>query len=117
MELYSTDDSARFIFVLDEWDYIFHQDFISDDEKRKYLSFLRNLLKDRPYVLLAYMTGILPIAKYSSGSELNMFSEFTLASEEWFSEYFGFTEREVDRFTEMIGYDKSEKNIIAKWRN
>ena len=46
MELYSTDDSARFIFVLDEWDYIFHQDFISDDEKRKYLSFLRNLLKD-----------------------------------------------------------------------
>lgn len=95
MELYSTDDSARFIFVLDEWDYIFHQDFISDDEKRKYLSFLRNLLKDRPYVLLAYMTGILPIAKYSSGSELNMFSEFTLASEERFSEYFGFTEREV----------------------
>ena len=83
----------------------------------KYLSFLRNLLKDRPYVLLAYMIGILPIAKYSSDSELNMFSEFTLASEEWFSEYFGFTEREVDRFTEMIGYDKSEKNIIAKWRN
>nr|WP_269477505.1 hypothetical protein [Hominibacterium faecale] len=26
-----------------------------------------------PYVELAYMTGLLPIAKYSSGSELNMF--------------------------------------------
>lgn len=66
------------------------------DLKKEYLMFLRNLLKDRPYVRLAYMTGILPIAKYSSGSELNMFSEFTMASEERFSEYFGFTDQEVD---------------------
>lgn len=47
-------------------------------------------------MLLAYMTGILPIAKYSSGSELNMFVEYTMATEERFSEYFGFTEKEVD---------------------
>ena len=47
--------------------------------------FLRNLLKDRPYVLLAYTTGILPIAKYSSGSELNMFMKYTMISEEKFS--------------------------------
>ena len=75
LELYAQDDTAQFIFVLDEWDFIFHQDFITEKDKREYLLFLRNLLKDRPYVLLAYMTGILPIAKYSSGSELNMFSE------------------------------------------
>lgn len=100
LELYAADDTARFIFVLDEWDYIFHQDFTDDNDKRAYLSFLRDLLKDRPYVLLAYMTGILPIAKYSSGSELNMFSEFTLAAEERFSEYFGFTESEVDMLFE-----------------
>lgn len=96
MELYAEDDTARFVFVLDEWDFIFHQSFIKEKDKRDYLTFLRNLLKDRPYVRLAYMTGILPIAKYSSGSELNMFSEFTMASEERFSEYFGFTEEEVD---------------------
>ena len=42
------------------------------------------------------MTGILPIAKYSSGSELNMFSEYTMATEERFSRHFGFTEDEVD---------------------
>ena len=42
------------------------------------------------------MTGILPIAKYSSGSELNMFLEYTMASEEKFNEYFGFTESEID---------------------
>lgn len=89
---------ARFIFVLDEWDFIFHQNFITEQDKKEYLMFLRNLLKDRPYVRLAYMTGILPIAKYSSGSELNMFSEFTMASEERFSEYFGFTDQEVDAF-------------------
>ena len=63
-----------------------------------YLTFLRSLLKDRPYVKFAYMTGILPIAKYSSGSELNMFAEYTMVSEERFSEFFGFTEHEVDEF-------------------
>lgn len=96
LDVYTADETARFIFVLDEWDFIFHQSFISENDKTQYLAFLRELLKDKPYVLLAYMTGILPIAKYSSGSELNMFSEFTMVSEERFSEYFGFTEKEVD---------------------
>lgn len=86
----------RFVFVLDEWDYLFHQDFMTETDRKRYLSFLRNLLKDRPYVCLAYMTGILPIAKYSSGSELNMFWEYTMISEERFSDSFGFTEKEVD---------------------
>ncbi len=97
LNIYNTENEWQVIFVLDEWDFIFHQSFVSENDKREYLLFLRNLLKDRPYVLLAYMTGILPIAKYSSGSELNMFSEFTMASEQRFSEYFGFTEQEVDQ--------------------
>lgn len=86
----------KFIFVLDEWDFILHQKFVTEEDKAAYLLFLRNLLKDRPYVSLAYMTGILPIAKYSSGSELNMFAEFTMTTEQRFSEYFGFTDKEVD---------------------
>ena len=84
------------MFVLDEWDFLFHQPFATEEEKKAYLMFLRSLLKDRPYVLLAYMTGILPIAKYSSGSELNMFTEFTMAGTQAFSEYFGFTQEEVN---------------------
>lgn len=107
LNICSADDTARFIFVLDEWDFIFHQPFATEENKREYLLFLRNLLKDRPYVLLAYMTGILPIAKYSSGSELNMFSEFTMVSEERFSEFFGFTEKEVDVLYER--YTKREE--------
>lgn len=89
-------DGEKFVFVLDEWDFIFHQDFATIEDKKAYTKFLSVLLKDQPYVELAYMTGILPIAKYSSGSELNMFYEYTMASEEKFSRYFGFTENEVD---------------------
>lgn len=89
-------DSKQFIFVFDEWDFIFHRDFITEKNKKEYIDFLSNLLKDKMYVALAYMTGILPIAKYSSGSELNMFAEYTMASEEMYSDSFGFTELEVD---------------------
>lgn len=86
----------QFIFILDEWDVVFGLNFISDDDREQYLLFLKVLLRDRSYVAFAYMTGIMPIAKYSSGTELNNFLEYTMASEEKFSKYFGFTEPEVD---------------------
>lgn len=88
--------NERFLFVFDEWDAVFHMPFVTENEKKSYLLFLKGLLKDKPYVSLAYMTGILPIAKYSSGSELNMFIEYTMASETKFGEDFGFSEAEVD---------------------
>ena len=71
--IYELEEEIKFIFVLDEWDYIFHKDFVTDKDKEEYLGVFSNLLKYQPYVELAYMTGILPIGKYSSGSELNMF--------------------------------------------
>lgn len=86
----------KFVFILDEWDAIFHMPFIKEKDKESYLRFLKGLLKGKAYVSFAYMTGILPIAKYSSGSELNMFVEFTMATTPAFSSYFGFTETEVD---------------------
>lgn len=76
----------------------------------EYIDFLSNLLKDQPYVDLTYMTGILPIAKYSSGSELNMFLEYTMASEEMFGNAFGFTEAEVDLlFDRFLANQKNPK--------
>ena len=108
----------KFIFVLDEWDFIFHRDFINDIDKEKYVAFLSNLLKDRPYVVLSYMTGILPIAKYSSGSELNMFAEFTMVNSPMFGEYFGFTDDEVDdlyrRYIVECDRQHKEKNVTRK---
>ena len=108
----------KFIFVLDEWDFIFHRDFINEIDKEKYVAFLSNLLKDRPYVVLSYMTGILPIAKYSSGSELNMFAEFTMVNSPMFGEYFGFIDDEVDdlyrRYIVECDRQHKEKSVTRK---
>lgn len=57
------------------------------------------------------MTGILPIAKYSSGSELNMFWEYTMASEAKYNEYFGFTDSEVDHLYEKYTRNTREIHI------
>lgn len=89
------DSGDSFIFIIDEWDTVFYKDFVSDADKNAYLSFLKNLLKDQPYVELAYMTGVLPIAKYSSGSELNMFKEYNFMNDHIYDVYFGFREDEV----------------------
>lgn len=88
--------NEKFIFVMDEWDAVFHMSFITQTDRRAYLLFLRSLLKSKVYVELAYMTGILPIAKYSDGSELNMFTEYNMATAWRFSEFFGFSDDEVD---------------------
>lgn len=102
---------TKFIFVFDEWDFIFHRDFVTNKDKEAYIDFLSNLLKDQPYVEFVYMTGILPIAKYSSGSELNMFYEYTIAAEERYSEYFGFTDAEVDRLFDKYKRLTENRNI------
>ena len=86
--------NEKFIFIFDEWDYIFNSNLF-EEHQNDFLEFLRNLLKDQPYVALAYMTGVLPIKKYSSGSALNMFDEFTFLKDRQYAEFFGFTEEEV----------------------
>jgi hypothetical protein len=84
---------------MDEWDAVFHMPFITGEGQEQYLLFLKALLKSKAYVELAYMTGILPIAKYSGGSELNMFLEYNIATKKRFSEYFGFLDQEVDQLS------------------
>ena len=89
----------QFIFIIDEWDYIFSHGLFCEHHS-DFLEFLRNLLKDRAYVALTYMTGVLPIKKYSTGSALNMFKEYTMLKDPFFEEYFGFTEKEVEALCE-----------------
>ncbi|MCD7737320.1 MAG: ATP-binding protein [Lachnospiraceae bacterium] len=101
----------KFIFVLDEWDAIFHKRFINESDREAYLNFLACLIKDQPYVSLTYMTGILPIAKYSSGSSINNFDEYTMVADDLFSEYFGFTDDEVDDLFQI--YLKRTKNPVV----
>ena len=95
-KLYST-AKTRFIFIIDEWDCIFREKKNSYGAQTKYLDFLRDLLKDKAYVALAYMTGILPIKKYGSHSALNMFNEYSMTEPEPLEEYVGFTETEAKK--------------------
>ncbi len=97
MKICVHENGKRFLFIIDEWDTIFHLSWVTKEDREAYLLFLRSLLKGRAYVELAYMTGVLPIVKYSDGSELNMFVEYQMTTMEKYSEYFGFTEQEVDR--------------------
>lgn len=85
----------RFIFLVDEWDCVMRERQESEVLQKQYLDFLRNLLKDQPYVALAYMTGILPVKKYGLHSALNMFTEYSMTDQDVFEEYTGFTEAEV----------------------
>ena len=116
--IYEMED-VSFIFVMDEWDFIFHREFVTEGDKQEYIQFLNSLLKDQPYVRLVYMTGILPIAKYSSGSELNMFLEYTMTSEVRYNEYFGFTEDEVDdlyrRYLEIEKVPRVSREGLRQW--
>ena len=95
MEDVYVEASARFIFIIDEWDCIFREYKQDKEAQKQYLDFLRNLLKDKPYVELAYMTGILPIKKYGTHSALNMFEEISMIDPGLLSEFMGFTETEV----------------------
>ena len=84
------DAGDSFLFLLEEWDSIFYKDFMTERDKAAYLEFLKGLLKDQPYVDLVYMTGVLPIAKYTSSSALNMFDEYNCMNDTVFDAYFGF---------------------------
>lgn len=104
----------RFLFIMDEWDALFHMSFATPVDRESYLLFLKSLLKDKPYAELAYMTGILPIAKYSDGSELNMFLEYHMATSERFSDYFGFLESEVDLLYSIYRKTANDIKITRK---
>ena len=94
-KLYSKTGES-FIFIIDEWDCILREKQYTPEDHRKYLDFIRNLLKDRVYVSLAYMTGILPVKKYGTHSALNMFDEYSMTDPGDYAEYIGFTEQEVE---------------------
>ena len=110
-KLYSKQKES-FVFIIDEWDCILRDRRYSENNQKKYLDFIRNLLKDKVYVALAYMTGILPIKKYGTHSALNMFAEYSMTSPKMFAEYIGFTEEEVKGLCEKYHVDY---NTMESW--
>ena len=101
-----------FVVIIDEWDCIFRE--FKEDKKAQenYLDFLRDLLKDKGYLHLVYMTGILPIKKYGTHSALNMFSEFSMTNPRQLAEYVGFTESEVKELCEQYHMNLDE---VKEW--
>ena len=88
-------EKKGFIFIIDEWDCIFREAPEDKQAQKAYLDFLRDLLKDRTYVKLAYMTGILPVKKYGTHSALNIFDEFSMTEPKGLAKYIGFSEADV----------------------
>ena len=76
------------------------------------LDFLRNLIKDKAYIHLAYMTGILPIRKYGTHSALNMFDEFSMLDPGRLASYVGFAEEEIQKLCERYQMDMTHKTVI-----
>ena len=96
------------VFIIDEWDCIFREHKTEKIAQNVYLDFLRALLKDKRYVALTYMTGILPIKKYGTHSALNMFSEFSMIDSSILSEFVGFTQNEVKVLCDKYRMDYEE---------
>ena len=101
-EIYNR-EKARFVIVIDEWDCIFREYREDADGQRLYLDFLRDWLKDKSYIALAYITGILPIKKYGQHSALNMFGEYSMLQPQQLAEYVGFMDEEVRELCEKHG--------------
>ena len=110
-EIYAQ-NGGQFVFIIDEWDCIFRIRKSDLNAQQEYLDFLRDVLKDQPYVVLAYMTGILPIKKYGEHSALNMFDEYSMTNAEPIEEFTGFTEDEVREICQNYDMDFDE---TKKW--
>lgn len=103
-----------FVVLIDEWDCIFREYKENKEEQRRYLDLLRDVLKDKPYIALAYMTGILPIKKYGTHSALNMFDEYAMTNPGKLAEFVGFTSNEVKELCEEYHMDYEE---AKNWYN
>lgn len=110
-----TQTGDSFAFVIDEWDALFERPFMTAADKEQYLLFLKALLKDKAYVHFAYMTGILPIAKYTSGSPLNMFHEFSAFQDNQFYPFFGLSSEEIEDLMQRKGFARPSMEEMTHW--
>ena len=97
----------RFVFIIDEWDFVFRKYPNNSKLHENFIDLLRALFKGvgERFAELVYMTGILPIARYNTQSALNNFIEYTILNSGDFSQYYGFTENEVKTLCEKYKLD------------
>lgn len=104
------------VIIIDEYDTPIQQGYICnyyDDA----IDFIRNLFsgafKDNPNLAYGFMTGILRVAKESIFSGMNNLKVNTIMDDRY-SEYFGFTEREV---REILQHYRQENKLgeVREW--
>lgn len=94
----NSETGKQFILIIDEWDSIIRDDARDEQAQKLYIDFLRSLFKGNlpsNYLMLAYLTGILPIKKVKTQSALNNFEEFTMLDAGELAPFTGFTNEEV----------------------
>ena len=113
----NNETNERFIFLIDEWDVIFREEEYNTKLCDDYIMFLRGLFKSSDVsscIDLVYMTGILPIRRYSTQSTLNVFKEYNMLDSFPIESYVGFTEDEVIGLCNKYSRDFNE---IKSWYN
>ena len=106
-----------FVIIIDEWDCVVRNFFDNSVLVHEYLQFLHSLFKSeesQEFLALGYITGILPIKKIEDESALNNFLEYTMIDSEELTEYFGFTEKEVEMLCEKYGMNTDS---VKEWYN
>ncbi len=111
--------NEKFVLVFDEWDYVFHRDYFTEEDRGRFTAFLGDMTKDRVFVEMAYLTGVLPIKKYSASDTMNHFDEYNMANSEIYDRYFGFTGKEVDelyvRYLKNCGRPAFSREELTNW--
>ncbi|SKB66198.1 PD-(D/E)XK nuclease superfamily protein [Lachnospiraceae bacterium] len=74
---------------------------------------LSSSLKDNEFLKFAVVTGCLRIAKESIFTGTNNFVAYSVLDER-FSQYFGFSENEVDTLLERAGYE-DKSSVVKEW--
>jgi hypothetical protein len=106
---------AKFVIIIDEWDCLFRDEKSNTKVQERYVNLLRSLFKgnrSKKFMVLAYITGILPIKKYNSESALNNFYEYTMTDPDGLEKYIGFTEEEVKALCQEYNMNYDE---VMEW--
>lgn len=104
----------RFIFVIDDYDFLFTKYPDEKEEISAYFNLLRGLFKgaigDRS-VALAYLTGLIPIGRYDSQTTLNNFDLISMLNTYRLGKLVGFTREEVSTLCQKhdIDFEKAKR--------
>ena len=100
-------------YIIDEWDAICREFDPKSQVMKQYVDWLRKMFKSSQAMRVfagVYMTGILPIKKYNTQSDLNNFIEYSVVKPFNMSGFFGFTKEEVKSLakTHNMNYEDLE---------